>query len=108
MANVTFAFANGGSRPKMITTGRNGLKKTFCPSGGKLKREGVKKGLPDVGMFWPNSESHGLFIEFKSKNGRLSIEQSDIIALLKNKGYTCVVCHSLEEAIDETVRYLGV
>jgi len=106
VAEYCFAFANGGNRPKTTYTTRSGMLKSFCPSGAKLKREGVKKGLPDVGIFWPVPSCHGLFIEFKAKRGKPSKEQEKVIQALKDKGYFVAVCYNLEEAIQVTVAYL--
>jgi hypothetical protein len=89
---VTASFPNGGARTKRY--------------GARLKREGMKKGFPDIGIFWPSGIHHGMFIEFKSENGKLNLEQKKVLAELQTRGYNCVICKSLESAIKETKIYL--
>lgn len=90
---VTSSFPNGGVREPRY--------------GARLKREGMKKGFPDLGIFYPSSKYHGMFIEFKNEKGRLSVDQKDVIFKLQAKGYNCVVCKSLDDAINETNLYLN-
>lgn len=94
------------------------------PNGGKrhiatavrLKKEGVKKGVPDVFLPVPKCESNkvcvilktGLYIEMKSKKGKLSESQQDWIERLRMQGYRVEVCCSFEEARDVILDYLGV
>ena len=92
VADVTASFANGGKRDVRY--------------GQRLKREGLKKGFPDIGIFVANGKSHGMFIEFKSKKGVIKKEQKATMTVLEAQGYTCAVCRSLEEAIDATSSYL--
>ena len=57
------------------------------PNGGKrskteairLKRAGVKKGVPDLCLPVPRSNYNGLYIEMKYGNGRTSKEQKEWI-----------------------------
>jgi len=112
-SDYCFAIPNGGSRPKKTYITRFGNTKTFCPSGKKLKAEGVKAGLPDIIIFVPKwnedgSCFHALMIEFKSAKGRLSKEQKDVCQKLKNKDYFVIVAYNLEEAIEATIGYLGL
>lgn len=88
-----FAIPNGGSRNIVEAT--------------NLKRQGVTKGIPDVFMAIPNKSHHGLFIEFKSENGRLSDDQKSAIERLKGKEYECAVCCSFEQAKQALDSYLS-
>lgn len=90
--SVTSSFPNGGVREPRY--------------GARLKREGMKKGFPDLGIFSPCGEYHGMFIEFKSEKGKLSPEQKEVLSKLQNKGYNCVICKSLDDAINQTNMYL--
>lgn len=92
IADVTAAFANGGLRD-----GRYGH---------RLRCEGLKKGFPDIGMFVARGEYHGMFIEFKSAKGIISKEQFEVMSNLETQGYLCRICRSLDEAINETIKYL--
>lgn len=93
IAEVTAAIPNGGKREVKY--------------GSRLKREGLKKGFPDVGVFTPRGRYHGLFIEFKSAKGVVRKEQSIVMENLETEGYLCEACKSLEEAIEVTKNYLA-
>ena len=75
--------------------------------GNKNKRMGTSKGFPDMFIPVPSQDKHGLFIEFKSKNGALSPEQKEWMQKLNDYGYTAVVARSDVEAINLTNLYLG-
>lgn len=92
VADVTASFANGGKRDSRY--------------GRRLKREGLKKGFPDIGIFVAKGKSHGMFIEFKSEKGVVRKEQKAAMSVLEAQGYRCSVCRSLEEAMDATSSYL--
>ena len=86
-----------------------------CPNGAdrhpavaaKLKRQGVKPGVPDLFLPVARSGWHGLFIEMKKrKGGRVSDEQKAWIEALTAQMYRAVVCKGCEEACDELIRYL--
>jgi len=93
VADVTAAFVNGGARDPRY--------------GARLKREGLKNGFPDIGIFYPCGPYHGMFIEFKSLNGTMRIDQLSIMEKLICHMYKFVVCRSLEEAINETQNYIN-
>ena len=92
IADVTASFANGGHRDPRY--------------GHRLKREGLKRGFPDVGIFTARGKYHGMFIEFKSAKGKLTTYQRQVMVDLRLQGYRCVVCKSLDEAMNETVFYV--
>jgi hypothetical protein len=80
---LAFAIPNGSLRHKQV--------------GRKLKREGVRAGVPDI--FIPAAREingkwfYGCFIEMKSCNpkSRLSPVQKEMIENLQNYGYRCIV-----------------
>lgn len=90
---VTFAIPNGGSRN--------------CFEAKNLKAQGVTPGVPDLFMAVPCNGYHGLFIELKSKTGRLSEHQKIWLNNLNDRAYRAVVCYSLDEAMDAVTEYLG-
>jgi hypothetical protein len=92
IAEVTASIPNGGKRDVRY--------------GSRLKREGLKKGFPDVGVFAPRGRYHGLFIEFKSMKGVARKEQLIVMGNLTREGYLCEVCKNLDEAIGVTKSYL--
>jgi hypothetical protein len=81
-------------------------------AGGKLKAQGVKRGVPDVLVFNPPFSyeginlvlNNGLAIELKDgKKGRVSPEQQDWLDGLRECGWRTEVCRSLDEVIDVLV-----
>lgn len=101
-----FAIPNGGHRHKAVA--------------GKLKVQGVKKGVPDLFLAWPSNSPymptnstedlfHGLFIEMKrERGGRVEPEQREWIDRLEAAGYACVVAKGADEAIKAIRDYLGM
>lgn len=88
-----FAIPNGGARD-IIT-------------GAKLKREGVRPGVPDLMLAKPNKTHSGLFIEMKVGDNKPSPDQQDFMAYLRSVGYVAVVCWSNAAAIKEIEDYLA-
>lgn len=85
------------------------------PNGGKrnmatavrLKREGVKAGVPDLLLPVPREGFHGLFIEIKRvKGGKTSEAQRWWLEQLKGMGYKAAVCRGWEEAAGMIADYL--
>lgn len=72
----------------------------------KLKCEGMKPGVPDLVICHKNAEGKGgLYIELKTKSGRISEKQKQWIKDLKTQGYQAVVCNSLDDAMIEIEKY---
>ena len=90
---LLFHIANGGERHPAVAQ--------------KLKKAGVKKGVPDLFLPVARGGFHGLWIEMKrKKGGRVSDEQKQWIADLEGEMYRCFVAHGAEEACGELFRYL--
>lgn len=79
-----FAIPNGGARHIAVA--------------GKLKAEGVKRGVPDIFLPLARRGYHGLFIEMKSDRGRTSPEQREWIEGLRRNGYVVAVCYGQDIA----------
>ena len=74
---------------------------------GKFKGMGVKSGIPDIFLPCARRVWHGLYIELKrADGGKLSKKQEEIIPKLQQQGYKVVVCHGMEEAKNEIIKYL--
>lgn len=73
-----------------------------------LKLQGVKSGVPDLHLAYPNSFYHGLYIEMKWDKNKPTKNQEDWIERLSAVGYKCEVCWSSEEAIEVIKNYLGI
>lgn len=93
VARYVFAIPNGGLRsPKTAA---------------RLRREGVRPGVPDLFVALPRGEWHGLFIEMKrSKGSSTSPEQLDIHADYRAVGYRVEVCKSADAAWAVLKEYL--
>lgn len=82
-----FAIPNGGVR-SLATAGR-------------LKAEGVTKGVPD--LFIP---AWRLWIEMKRiKGGILSAEQKDWMKYLESVGYRAIMCKGAEDAMRQVIDF---
>jgi len=79
----------------------------------KAKKEGLKKGVPDLFLPVPSGEFHGLFIEMKkpkdsaSPAGKPSKEQIEWLITLSDKDYMSVLCVGADAAIKTIEEYLN-
>jgi len=88
------ASANGGSRHLLEAIA--------------LKKMGVSKGFPDVEVPLPSGRYHGFYVEMKrQKGGKVSIEQAEWLAYLREKGYWAEVARGFEEAKEMFLHYLS-
>ena len=90
--SLTFAIPNGGSRHKLEAV--------------KMKREGVKAGVPDLFMAVPAGIFSGLFIEYKTIKGSLQSNQKEWLQKLNDSGYLAVCCKGTDEAMTLISSYL--
>ena len=78
-------------------------------TGAELKRQGMKKGFPDLQLLVPNKQYAGLFIELKAdKTKRLSKEQKEWLEKLNRYGYKAVRCNGADETINTIKNYLNI
>jgi hypothetical protein len=91
---LLYAIPNGEYRPKATAA--------------RLKRCGVKAGVPDMHLPVPAHGYCGLYIELKAKNGRVSKAQLDFIKSVKEYKNAAYVCFGADEAISVLEWYLGV
>jgi hypothetical protein len=73
----------------------------------RFKAEGVKAGVPDLCFPVSRGKYNGLYIEMKSKDGKLSDNQKWWIVRLEEQGHKVAVCYSWVEAKEEIERYLS-
>jgi hypothetical protein len=75
---------------------------------GKMKAEGVRKGIPDLCLAVPRGRRHGLYIEMKRARGGsgVSEDQALVQAYLEEQGYDVVVAYGADQAMDAIRRYL--
>lgn len=73
----------------------------------RLKKLGVKAGVPDLFLPVARWGWHGLFIEMKrQRNGRVSEEQREWLKALTEQGYLVRVCNGFDEAKKSLLLYL--
>lgn len=87
-----FAIPNGGTRHKLEAV--------------KLKREGVKAGVPDVCLPVPRGKYAGLWIEFKAEKGKVTEHQDEWHILLRSLGHRVEVSRSWQAAVNIVEKYL--
>lgn len=72
-----------------------------------LRKQGVRRGVPDICLPVPRGGYGSLYIEMKrTKGGRLSEEQREYITALNRFGCKAVVCRGFEEARKAIIEYL--
>ena|SRR5580692_6545645 len=90
-----YAIPNGGSRNLLEAI--------------KLKRTGVKPGVPDLCLPFPSGDWHGMYIEMKRKEGgRISQQQQDWLDYLFANGYYVGVAYGFEMAKEMVEYYLSL
>ena len=90
--SMLYHIPNGGQR-----TGRGGA---------AMKRQGVKKGVPDIHLPVPRGGYHGLWIEMKYGRNRPTKEQQWWLNRLREQGHKVVVCYRFEDAKNYIIAYL--
>jgi len=94
----------------------NGLSLAFATNNGgwlknyamvnKMKKMGMKNGVPDIVIPVPRGRYHGLFIEMKRTSGsQLSAEQKKYIVDLNILGYKAEIAYGCDDAIRITEEY---
>ena len=87
---------------------RNSKGKAFSPLGAKLKRKGVKSGVPDIVILEPRGIYHGLFLELKVGKNKTTPNQEKWKSDLNKRNYLCLVSYSLEESENIIKKYLSL
>jgi hypothetical protein len=91
---LLYHVPNGGKRGKR--------------EGQRLKRMGVKAGVPDLCLPVARGGFHGLYVEMKrSDGGRVSTEQKAWLAALHAAGHCVALCEGHEQAIAVLRDYLA-
>jgi hypothetical protein len=73
----------------------------------KLKRKGLKNGVPDILIFEPNKDYSGLAIELKAGYNKPSEYQQEWLNELKFRGWCAIWSNSLDEVIQVIEIYLN-
>lgn len=80
-------------------------RQTSARMGAKLKRMGVKPGVPDICVIW---RGRVIFIELKTPTGRVSPAQKDMARWLTLAGAVVVTCRSVDEVSDFLAGIIGM
>ena len=91
-AFALFAIPNGGARTPA--------------TGAMLKREGVRKGVPDLLLAVPRKTYHGMFIELKAGKNKETVEQKAFLDFAEKQGYIACVSNSWEDTRKKIEDYL--
>ena len=76
-------------------------------TGAKMKREGMKSGVPDIHLPVARGRFHSLYIELKRRKGStVTQSQSTWIQLLGKYGNAAYICYGWEEAAKVIEEYL--
>lgn len=71
-----------------------------------LKRQGVKAGVPDLCLPVARQGHHGLYIEMKWGQNKVTKNQKQWLDDLQQQGYETTVCYGADEAIRVIKEYL--
>lgn len=89
---LLYAIPNGGIRQRGMA--------------GKMKAEGVKRGVPDYHLPVARGEFHSLYIELKAEGGYPTKEQKWWAEALSSSGNKWVCCLGWEHAAATLLAYL--
>lgn len=81
-------------------------RKCSAREGARLKSMGVKSGVPDLCLPVARGKHHGLYIELKTKSGKVSDAQKWWQAELNGQDYLSAVCYGWEQAIKVLADYM--
>lgn len=74
--------------------------------GGTLKRMGVKSGVSDMFIGVPTKKHHGMWLELKAGNNKVTTNQRVFLRDMSANGYYAVACWGFEEAKQAILDYL--
>lgn len=74
----------------------------------RLKEEGVLAGIPDLCLPAPRKNYHGLYMELKYGQNRLTKNQLYIISKLIDQKYAVYICNEFSDAIYTIQKYLNL
>lgn len=87
-----------------------------CPSEGKrgpqaqrdAKTLGLKKGVLDILLAMARGQYIGLWLEFKSDEGKATADQEEFAKIMEEEGYMVRLVRKPEDAIRITMEYLAM
>lgn len=87
-----------------------------CPNEGKrtqaagatLKQMGIKSGVSDLFLPCPKGQYHGLYIELKYGDGKLTKEQKEFLTDMAAAGYYTCTCYTGQDATSVILEYINL
>lgn len=73
----------------------------------RVKAMGYRRGTTDLIILEARKGFHGLLVELKTKDGKVSPEQEEFMQMAYNRGYKVFVCRGADEAISKIENYLS-
>lgn len=73
--------------------------------GKRMREEGMLAGVFDIFVSIPAHGFHGMWLELKSRNGKISLMQHKFKRKQESMGYYCIVCYDIDEAIENLAWY---
>lgn len=92
--------------PKVVAYAIPNAARRSAAQAAYLKAEGLRAGMPDIVIAKACGGFHGLYIELKTKTGRLSDVQKETLFDLAREEYACAVSRSVDETIELITTYL--
>ena len=74
----------------------------------RAKKSGYKRGFPDLFIYEPRGEFHGLAIELKVGYNKASKPQLHWQKELNKRGYKAEICTGIDEALEIINQYLKI
>ncbi len=108
--NLQIAVANylRLAYPKVLWTHVANERQTSPQRGAKLKKMGVRAGIPDILIFENATKIYsGLAIELKVRPNICTEKQLECLNLLDRAGWKTLICYSFEEAMIGIDTYFG-
>ena len=110
-----WAFYNSKKYPALefMFASQSGEKFKSALQGARAKKAGMRAGVPDIFLPYPNNEYAGLFIELKrpivkgESKPVISDSQHKYLLYLASVGYKAIVCYGANDAIVEILNYLN-
>lgn len=106
--NEQIALANWlkSTYPALLWSASAGGMRTSIGTAKKMKAMGYSRGFPDIFIYEPRGNFHGLAIELKKEKGKVTPEQKYWILELSKRGYYALVCFGSVQARDVIEKYL--
>jgi hypothetical protein len=75
--------------------------------GRRMREEGMLAGAFDIFITLPAHGFHGMWLELKSRQGKLSLLQHKFKRKQESVGYYCVVCYDIDDAIENLTWFIN-